>query len=87
MLKVSLNKLLQRELWHDNMENELSFLIGGRSCRFGRIEFCLITSLSAGSYNKETLKARMHNNSIHSHYFRGQIVTSNSIQQVLLRGN
>ncbi|KAK3226793.1 hypothetical protein Dsin_006655 [Dipteronia sinensis] len=42
------HRLLLRELHHDGPQDEMIFLLGTRSVRFSKVEFCLITGMKFG---------------------------------------
>ena len=42
------HRLLLLELHHDGPEDEMRFLLGNRTVRFSKVEFCLITRLKFG---------------------------------------
>ncbi|KAL9462655.1 hypothetical protein AB3S75_000624 [Citrus x aurantiifolia] len=44
------HNVLNREVWSENIDQELWFVVGGRPCRFSMIEFALITGLKMGPH-------------------------------------
>ncbi|KAK3198473.1 hypothetical protein Dsin_021888 [Dipteronia sinensis] len=63
-------RLLLRELHHDRSEDEMRFMLGPRSVRFSKVEFCLITGLKFGVI-PDTTRYEMVQNGIHQRYFNG----------------
>ncbi|KAK3205576.1 hypothetical protein Dsin_019622 [Dipteronia sinensis] len=64
------HRLLLRELHHDGPHDEMRFMLGPRSVRFSKVEFCLITGLKLGVI-PDTTKYEMVQNGIHQRYFNG----------------
>ncbi|KAK3212688.1 hypothetical protein Dsin_017394 [Dipteronia sinensis] len=64
------HRLLLRELHHDGPEDEMRFMLGPRSVRFSKVEFCLITGLKFGVI-PDTTRYEMVQNGIHQWYFNG----------------
>ncbi|KAK3193656.1 hypothetical protein Dsin_024966 [Dipteronia sinensis] len=64
------HRLLLRELHHDGPEDEMRFMLGPRSVRFSKVEFCLITKLKFGVI-PDTVRYEMVQNGIHQRYFNG----------------
>ncbi|KAK3185015.1 hypothetical protein Dsin_032301 [Dipteronia sinensis] len=63
-------RLLLRELHHNRPEDEMRFMLGPRSVRFSKVEFCLITGLKFGVI-PDTTRYEMVQNGIHQRYFNG----------------
>ncbi|KAK3222560.1 hypothetical protein Dsin_009585 [Dipteronia sinensis] len=64
------HRLLLRKLHHDGSEDEMRFMLGSRSVRFSKVEFCLITGLKFGVI-PDTTRYKMVQNGIHQRYFNG----------------
>ncbi|KAK3212360.1 hypothetical protein Dsin_017066 [Dipteronia sinensis] len=64
------HRLLLRELYHDGPHDEMRFMLGPRSVRFSKVEFCLITGLKFGVI-LDTTRYEMVQNGIHQQYFNG----------------
>ncbi|KAK3211987.1 hypothetical protein Dsin_016693 [Dipteronia sinensis] len=66
----TVHRLLLRELHHDGPEDEMRFMLGPRSVRFFKVEFCLITGLNFGVI-PDTTRYEMVQNGINQRYFNG----------------
>ncbi|KAK3229256.1 hypothetical protein Dsin_001137 [Dipteronia sinensis] len=64
------HRLLLRELHHDGPQDEMRFMLGTRSVRFSKVEFCLITGLKFGVI-PDTTRYKMVQNGIQQRYFNG----------------
>ncbi|KAK3211408.1 hypothetical protein Dsin_016114 [Dipteronia sinensis] len=80
------HRLLLRELHQDGPEDEMRFMLGPRSVRFSKVEFCLITGLKFGVI-PDTSRYEMVQNGIHQRYFNGvDEVDYEQLRAVLLIG-
>ena len=81
------HRLLLRELHHNGPEDEMRFLLGNRTVRFSKVEFCLITGLKFGvipdtaSYDDMVVQ-----NGIHDRYFQGRAIEFQEVGAVLRIG-
>ncbi|KAK3228258.1 hypothetical protein Dsin_008120 [Dipteronia sinensis] len=79
------HRLLLSELHHDGPSDEMRFMLGQRSVRFSRVEFCLIIELNFEAISDTELYEDIPNG-IHHKYFSGRdVVTLLNLKQGLNR--
>ncbi|KAK3228407.1 hypothetical protein Dsin_000288 [Dipteronia sinensis] len=78
------HRLLLRELHHDGPEDEMRFMLGPRSVRFSKVEFCLITRLKFGVI-PDMIRYEMVQNGIHQRYFNGVAEVDYELLRAVLR--
>ncbi|KAK0582621.1 hypothetical protein LWI29_027732 [Acer saccharum] len=80
------HRLLLRELHHDGPTDEMRFMLGSRSVRFSKVEFCLITGLKFGVIPDMTQIEEVENG-LHQRYFNSRdSITLEELQARILQG-
>ncbi|KAK2644816.1 hypothetical protein Ddye_020011 [Dipteronia dyeriana] len=62
------DRLLMRDLYHDDLADGMRFMLGSHSVRFSKVEFCLITGLQFGVVTYMTMYDSVENG-IQQRYF------------------
>ena len=79
-------RLLLLELHHDGPTDEMQFMLGSRSVRFSKVEFCLITELKFGVIPDMTQIEEVENG-LHQRYFSScDSITLEELQARILQG-